>query len=240
MTPAGAATAPKYYRVKEGVLRMIDGAEVGAPVPTERALALQFDTSRTTVRQALAELVAEGRLERTQGKGTFVAPPKLSVVRQLTSFSEDAAAQGRQTASRVLSCTQVPLDEEDALLVGRRAGERVTRLERIRFLDGDPLALEIALLPTRLPRLRQQLERRGSLYRTLQEAYGLRIIEVEDTVETGLADPVQSRLLELEVGAPLLLVRRVARGADGAVVELTRSAFRGDRFRFVARRAITD
>ena len=71
-------------------------------MPTERELAERFETSRTTVRQAIAELVVDGRLERTQGRGTFVAQPKLMQVRQLTSFSQDLQAQGRRPGSVML------------------------------------------------------------------------------------------------------------------------------------------
>ena len=75
---------PKYYQVKNEILALITGLAPGSAVATERELAERFETSRTTVRQAIAELVVDGRLERTQGRGTFVAQPKLMQVRQLT------------------------------------------------------------------------------------------------------------------------------------------------------------
>ena len=86
---ATTVRVPKYYAVKGELLRLIEGAGVGTVLPTERELAERFATSRTTVRQAIAELVVEGRLERTQGSGTYVAEPKLIQLRQLSSFTED-------------------------------------------------------------------------------------------------------------------------------------------------------
>ena len=80
---------PKYWLVKEELLRLIAEGAPGSALPTERDLAERLATSRTTVRQAIAELVVEGRLERTQGSGTYIAEPKLVHVRQLTSFTED-------------------------------------------------------------------------------------------------------------------------------------------------------
>ena len=71
---------PKYYQVKHQILELIADLDPGAAVPTERDLAERFGTSRTTLRQAIAELVVDGRLEHTQGRGTFVAQPKLMQV----------------------------------------------------------------------------------------------------------------------------------------------------------------
>ena len=73
-----AAREPKYYRLKRHLVALTRSLAPGSPVPTERSLAEQFQTSRTTVRQALSELVVEGRLERVQGRGTFVAQPKVA------------------------------------------------------------------------------------------------------------------------------------------------------------------
>ncbi|WP_253468204.1 GntR family transcriptional regulator [Paenarthrobacter sp. A20] len=233
-TDVGAAT-PKYYLLKTEVLGLIAGLQPGTLIPTERALAEQYATSRTTVRQAISELVAEGKLGRIQGHGTFVAPPKVTHVRQLTSFSDDARNQGLRPDSRVLALDVVKSDADVAAHLGLDQGDPVTRLERIRLIDGEPLAHEMAWLPGKLPRFKSNLAKAGSLYAVLADVYGIHIADVEDTVETALAGPADVRLLGIEMGAPLLVVHRMARDAAGAPVEWTRSAFRGDRFRFVSR-----
>src|SRR3954469_7503412 len=95
-----AAREPKYYLVKKHLLELIASLPPGTPVPTERVLTVQLETSRTTVRRALAELVGEGRLVRRQGPGTFVAEPKITWPLQMTSFTEQAAAYGYTTGTR--------------------------------------------------------------------------------------------------------------------------------------------
>lgn len=230
-----APATPKYYLLKTEVLGLIAGLQPGTLIPTERALAGRYATSRTTVRQAISELVAEGKLGRIQGHGTFVAPPKVTHVRQLTSFSDDARNQGLRPDSRLVSLEVVGADDGVAVRLGLEQGQPVTRLERIRLIEGEPLAHEVAWLPGRLPRFKSHLSKAGSLYAVLADVYGLRVAEVEDTVETALAGPEDVRLLGIEMGAPLLVVHRLARDANGAPVEWTRSAFRGDRFRFVSR-----
>ena len=108
-------------------------------------------------------------------------------------------------------------------------------MERIRLINGEPLAHEVALLAGALPGLAAHLDRTGSLYTALRQDYGIDIVAAEDTVETRLAGPDDVRLLGIEMGAPLLLIHRLGFTADDSPVEWTRSVFRGDRFRFLAR-----
>lgn len=230
--------APKYHLVKERIVELIADSPPGTPLATERELATRFATSRTTVRQALAALAADGRLERTQGSGTFVAEPKRVLVRQLTSYSEDLSAQGWRPSSRLVGVSRERAGAQVGAALGVDPGDLVNRVERIRFVDDEPLALEIAHLPGRLPRLRQQLERTGSLYETLREAYGVRLVRAEDMVETALASPLEAQRLDVDSGVPMLVIHRTAWDGDGRPVEFTRSVFRGDRFRFIAQSSV--
>ena len=223
---------PKYWLVKEQLRGLVESGEPGTALPTERELAEQLATSRTTVRQAIAELVVEGLLVRTQGSGTYIAEPRLVHIRQLSSFSEDLGAA--RVENRVLGVTVEPATGETALRLGVTA---VSRVERVRLVDGVPLAHETARLAGEFPGLAAELDRRGSLYATLRDAYGIELQAVEDTVQTQLADPVTAELLGIETGHPLLLVHRLGETTGGSPIEWTRSAYRGDRFRFVARTA---
>lgn len=147
------ARVPKYYRLKRHLLEITETLPPGTPVPPERTLAAEFDTSRTTVRQALQELVVEGRLERIQGKGTFVAKPKVSQALQLTSYTEDMRAQGLEPASQLLDIGYVTADDRLAGLLDIATGGRVLRIERLRLASGEPMAIEITHLSAkRFPR----------------------------------------------------------------------------------------
>lgn len=229
---------PKYFHVKSQILALIAELEPGDPVPTERDLAARFATSRTTLRRAIAELVADGRLEHTQGSGTFVAPPKLMQVRQLTSFSQDLTSDGWRPGSVVLDIAKLPAQAGVAERLRVPTGQIVHRVERLRTAADRPIAHEIAHLPGPLPGLAGELAARGSLYATLRESFGIQLDVVEDTVETALADPHQAALLDCDTGQPMLLVHRTGWDVHGKPVEWTRSVFRGDRFRFVARQQV--
>ncbi|WP_069162700.1 GntR family transcriptional regulator [Nocardia altamirensis] len=226
---------PRYYDTKLALRRLIGTMESSAALPPERVLADQLATSRTTLRKALAELAAEGLLRRVQGSGTFVAPPKVVHLQQLTSLTDDLNDQGLQVSSRILALTKVPADEIVAEQLAIMPGHRIHRLERLRSVDGEPLAIEIAHLADRLPNLARRLAEHGSLYATLRDCYGIEVAAVEDTVETALTTPDEANLLGVAVGSPTLLIQRRAADPTGRAIEWTRSVYRGDRFRFVAR-----
>lgn len=190
----------------------------GDRLPAERALAEEHGVSRMTVRQALQSLEARGLLRRTIGRngGSFVARPK--VERDLGTFSglsEQLARQGVAAGARVLSAREV---------------DGAVEIARVRYADGEPFALERSTFPGRF---RWLLERdlTGSLYELLGDDAPVRAVE---RIEPVAADADDAAALGLRVGAPLLLVDRVAYDTDGEVVETARDVFRGDRTRIVA------
>lgn len=230
------ARVPKYYRLKRHLLEMTETLPPGTPVPPERTLAADFDTSRTTVRQALQELVVEGRLERIQGKGTFVAKPKVTQALQLTSYTEDMKAQGLEPTSQLLDIGYVTTDDRLAGLLDIATGGRVLRIERLRLASGEPMAIETTHLSAkRFPALRRSLVKYTSLYTALAEVYDVHLAEAEETIETSLATPREAGLLGTDVGLPMLMLSRHSLDASGEPVEWVRSVYRGDRYKFVAR-----
>jgi len=238
--PADGAQAelrlPKYYQVKKQLLDLTSAMAPGSPVPPERELARLYETSRTTVRQALAELVVEGRLLRMQGKGTFVAKPKVAQVLELASYTEGMRQHGLHPQTRILDVGYVTADDHLANLLGIRTGGRVLRLHRLRLADGEPMSIDTSHLPARrFPGLRKQLERHASLYETLRTDYGIHLAEAEETIETVLADPHDAQLLGVDPGIPLLLLSRHAIDSTGQPVEWAQSWYRGDRYKFVTR-----
>ncbi|PRX50315.1 GntR family transcriptional regulator [Prauserella shujinwangii] len=225
---------PKYWALKQHLLDLLEAMPPGSPIPTERALASDFNVSRTTVRQALADLTAEGRLHRVQGKGTFAAEPKVAQRLQLSSYTEDMRAQGREPSSQLLEVEELHAEGELPKLLGIRTGAKVLRLHRLRLADGEPMALETTHLPlARFRGLRKYVSEGGSLYAVLRERYGVEFDRAEETIETSLAGPQEAELLGADVGMPVLLLSRHSFATDGKPVEYVRSIYRGDRYKFV-------
>jgi GntR family transcriptional regulator len=235
-TTERAAREPKYYVVKRHLLDLIDALSPGSLLPTERVLTVELATSRTTVRRALSELVGEGRLVRRQGSGTYVAEPKITWPLQMTSFTEQAQSFGYTANTELLEATRTRADEDVASRLAVRVGAPVYFIERLRLVDDTPMAVERSnLSAARFPGLIGELRKTSSLYRVLSDTYGVRPVEAEETIETAAASPREGELLDVDTGAPILVLGRHSFDAEGNPIEYVRSWYRGDRYTFVAR-----
>jgi GntR family transcriptional regulator len=171
-----------------------------------------------------------------QGKGTFVAKPKVAQPLELASYTEGMRAHGLHPHTKILDIGYVTTDEQLATLLGIRPGGRAVRIHRLRLADGEPMSIDTSHLPARrFPGLRKQLEGDRSLYEILRAGYGIQLAEAEETIETVLADPHDAQLLGVDAGLPLLLLSRHAFDVTGEPVEWAQSWYRGDRYKFVTR-----
>lgn len=238
MTIAGdsAAAEPKYYAVKRHLLEFIGSLEPGAAVPTERELALRMTTSRTTVRQALSELVVEGRLVRRQGSGTYVAEPKITWPLYLASFTEQVKASGFAPSAEVLATQRIAATAELAARLAIAPRAPVYKLDRLRLADNWPVAVETSWLPAeRFPGLTRLIRVHGSLHEILSSHFATSLRAGEESIETAPATPREAGPLQVDVGTPMLVVSRQNFDAARAVVEFGRTWFRGDRVTLVTR-----
>lgn len=227
---------PRYYAVKTELLWLIDALGEGAALPPERELAERFSVSRVTLRQAVGELVLEGKLQRRQGSGTYVAPPKLVQPLSLVSYTDGMRRQGVAPTRSVITVEHLPADDvlSRDLRIGR--GEPVIHLERVMLADDERVGLESTYLPAaRFPTLLAVFDPTTSLYACLRERFGVVFAEAEERVETVLATPREALLIGTNPAQPMLLLHRVSHDNDGEPVERVRSLYRGDRFSFMAR-----
>ncbi|WOP17825.1 GntR family transcriptional regulator [Raineyella sp. LH-20] len=235
MSESQSSSELKYIVVKRHLLQMIEGQEPGAMLPTERTLAEQFGTSRTTVRQALNELVAQGRIVRRQGSGTFVAGAKMEWPLYAASFTEQAAANGMVAMSRILGSAREPATPERAAQLEIDAAAPIWRLDRLRMADGVPMCVETSVLSVdRFPGLVDSLAADGSLHRLLAEQYQVQLTWGEESIEVEPAGTREADLLGIDVGAPLLVIHRTNYDEQGIPIESGTSWMRADRIIFIA------
>ena len=227
--PLGSATTKRVH--VRSILEQLIDAELspGDAIPSERALVQRLGVSRVTVRQAIADLVETGALERVHGKGTYVTGPQVDSRLHLTSFSREMRDRGLSPASVVLSATEEPANEGVAQALRLRPGRPVICVKRLRTAEGAPMAYEVGYYPSALfPGLLQR--ELGSLYDVFASDYGVVATSGEQTVRAESADAHLARLLGIAKRAPLLVQERVTRAAE-RVIELSTSWYRADRYR---------
>ncbi|KIF69737.1 GntR family transcriptional regulator [Streptomyces sp. AcH 505] len=225
---------PKYYAVKAHVALLIDELGEGGLLPTERDLAVRYEVSRETVRQALRELLLEGRLRR-QGRGTVVAGPKLEQPLSLASYTEGVRRQGRTPGRALISLDRFPCTPALAAETGAALGEPVWHMERVLLADDERVGLESTYVSVaRVPSLDTDFDPDSSFYGYLSDRLGVAFGDADERIETVLATPREALLIGTPPALPMLLIHRVSWDTDGLPLERVRTLFRGDRFSFSA------
>lgn len=227
---------PKYHRVKEALLaRLADGEwGPGMSIPSELELCQEFGVSRITVRKAVGDLVHAGKLRTVQGKGTFVAAPKLQerFVPRAFGIYEDMARRGMRLTTVVLRQEVIPAPREAAERLKIPRGEPVHVVERLRSVQDEKILVSTTYVPAALcPGLVDDDLSSGSLYQLLRERYGLKIAYGERSLEAIAAERWEARLLDIALASPLLRLDSVAYLPDGRPFEYSQALQRGDRAR---------
>ncbi|TQC50979.1 GntR family transcriptional regulator [Rhodococcus sp. WS4] len=223
---------PKYYRVRTELEAILAELEVGDPVPAERELAVRCTVSRETVRQAIHELLVEGRVER-RGRGTVVASPKLVQPLSLRSYTEGAVSQGRVPGRELVTFEELGADADLAEALGLAVGAPVIHLERVLLADDEKIGLESTHLPAaRFGEMARSFDPGTSLYAAIRET-GVVFASATERIETVLASPREAALLDSTTAMPMLRLHRVSLDTDGIPIERVRSLYRGDRIAFL-------
>ncbi|MCX4581924.1 GntR family transcriptional regulator [Streptomyces sp. NBC_01481] len=225
---------PKYYAVKAHISLLIEELGEGGLLPTERELAVRYEVSRETVRQALRELLLEGRLRR-QGRGTVVAGAKLEQPLSLASYTEGVRRQGRTPGRMLISLDRFPCNDALAADIGVARGEPVWHMERVLLADDERVGLESTYVSVaRVPRLDADFDPDSSFYAYLREQLGISFGDADERIETVLATPREALLIGTPPALPMLLIHRLSRDTAGRPLERVRTLYRGDRFSFTA------
>ncbi len=222
------AKAEQLQEILEG---LVGSLKPGNRLPSERVLAERYGVARMTARRAVDGLVAKGLAYRVQGHGTFVAEPRLEQPERLTSFTEDMRARGLQAGSVVLSQGVVPAPAIVARHLELPTDALVVRIERIRTVDGGPIALEWANLPAARFRDLEGVDLSDrSLYEVLARRWGVELAAAEQRVRAVALTEQEAKLLATEADRPAFLIERTTQERSGQIVEYVRSVYRGDRF----------
>ena len=246
--PAGAfanlrvdksSPTPVYAQIAETLRRVIAGAPLGpgSLLPPERVLCESFGVSRMTLREAYAMVEREGLIETQRGRGTFVAPKRLAKQQQeMRSFTEEIRARGGVPSSRLVSLRVQDAGPAAREFFSLSRDAQVFEIQRLRCSDGEPLALETVQIPLSLcPNLNRFDLVNHSLYKILEENYGLVLTHCVEEISAARPDPRHKKLLGLPAAAAVLIIKRKTYTAAETPVELGVSVYRGDEYSAIVR-----
>lgn len=229
-----------YYSVKENILERIHNKiyPVGGQLPSETALCLEFEVSRTTIRLALQQLEQEGRIYKIQGKGTFVSQPKIqeTITQTIKSFSDQMKSIGLQSHSKVLSIEIIPATLFLASSLDIPPNEPVIKLVRLRYADQKPYQFSTSFIPWKVAPDLVHDDCSGSLFELLKTKYKLNIIKSIESIEPVIPTPPVNKLLEIQENTASFQSESLTYSSDMVPIEYSTTIVRGDYAKFVTER----
>lgn len=209
--------------------------EPGRRLPPERELCQQLNISRVTLRKALNSLVDKGLLASSHGRGWYVSSSSPTTEPEwpnsLESFTETAARMGLESSSRVLRSEIAPATYDEAEELGLAPGSPVFVLERVRLLNGVPIAVDRARVPADLdPTFVGPDYAVESLYTKLANA-GVSLSHAETTIEARKADADVAASLGLQEADPILAMHQLVVDETGRRVLASDIRYSGERYR---------
>ena len=221
---------PLYQQLVSRLTLRIQSGELkpGDQVPSERQMADQLNMSRTTARLAIDELVVRGLVYREQGRGTFVAEPRMRSLMGFASFSEDMIARGFHPRSQILKQELILAEGSLQSMLKLGPNEKVVHLVRLRLANEQPVALQSSYIPQKLiPGLEDQELTDKSLFAILREQYYIYPTWTEAEMEALAATTEEADLLDIEPGDPVLVVRGLTYTESFDIVERVKTVYRG-------------
>ena len=233
LTPDVHNVTPLYLQLARNLATAIHCGvwSAGEALPSERSLSDAIGVSRITARKAIALLVEQGLIRRSQGAGSFITPRYEDPLSRLSSFSEMLRRRGFTPSSQWLSREIVPANRDEVIQLGLSPAAAVTRLRRLRLADGIVMAVENSTFPASVIPDPQAIG--DSLY-TYLEQKGLTIVRALQHFRAVNASDEIAQQMSIAPNDALLLITRVGYTADQRAIELTDTYCRNDYYDFVA------
>lgn len=208
---------------------------VGERLGSERELARRLGVTRSTLRASLSIMEHNHEIRRLIGRhgGVYVADGRLERnINTVESLPSIVRRQGGTLSSTVVSAVIEPASPSDVRMLELPDGAAVYSVVRLRKVDGRPLSLEASHLPASMFPMFLSRDLTEAFYALFEHEYGVRPGTVEEILEPVLSDDRESELLDVQVGTPLIKVRRIARTEGGIPFERATDAYIASRMRF--------
>ncbi len=228
---------PMYVQIEDYLKSQILQGDfvIGMAIPSERELTDTFGVSRMTVRQSITNLVNEGLLYREKGRGTYVATPKIEQpLSGLTSFTEDMLSRGMKPSNKLVSFEKMIPEIDIAQELQLAKGEEVFIVKRIRYADDKPMAIERSYLPVKLVPDLELDNIEGSLYSFIEKDKRLIISHASQRMEAVLVNKEDAEFLQICMPSAVLMIERISYLTNDVPIEIVRSTYRADRYKFIS------
>ena len=226
----------KYAAISRSIIELIekDDLRPGMRIPSENEIRERYGVSNTTARKALQDLEIHGYATRIKGRGTFVRERSVDrAANKILSFTRNIRQAGRTPYTRVLHAG--PIDHEyevDILGTVYRMPGPLYKVHRLRFADDDPVLLEVRYITRSLCPGITDKDLAGSLYDIYREEYGLHLTEIKQSLSSFILDHSTMDFFDLTDTTPGILVESVTFCGRDTLLEMERSIYRGDVYRF--------
>ena len=205
-------------------------------LPSENTMVSIYNCSRNTIRRALSELTEQGYVQPLHGKGVRVIYQPIDqaafTIGGIESFKESAIRNHRKRHTEVLQFAEITADERLAAKTGFPVGSELYYLQRVRFLDGIALILDINMfLKSLVPNLTKEIAE-NSIYEYIENDLGMSIVTSKRKMTVERATQIDEKYLQLNDYNCLAVVTGQTFNADGIMFEYTQSRPRPDYFCF--------
>jgi len=228
---------PLYAQLQELLRDKLENGswESGDRLPTEEELCSEYKVSRTTVRSALRGLEIEGIIERSPKVGTTIARPRTPehILQSVIGSYALVYPEGGRLSTKVLGSEIVVPSKLVRTELQLPKNEKAIRIERVRFVDGEPLFWTTAFVPHALcPNFKNEDFQNHSFFELFERKYGIFISHAKRSVIATIASSNAITHLGVKPGAPVARVIVHSYISNGDLVEFSDTFFRGDRVRF--------
>ena len=226
---------PLYQAIARAFRAQISSGELrrGDKIPSEEQLCRELGVSRGTLRKALGSLVEEGVLERTQGKGTYVANDKVSypLAQELVSFAEELTRRGQSFTTSVMGMEVERAPEWLARRLSVKEGAPTLVMRRVRSIDGEPaVLLKNWVLLDKCPGLEQEDFSEVGLFEAIERVSGKRIKYGVRTFSARLVEKGEADLIGRRPGDPIMFITQLTYGQDDEPIEYSNILLRTDKY----------
>jgi GntR family transcriptional regulator len=230
-----SGTTPLWQQLQQELTARLAAGDFAEQFPGELALVEEYEVSRSTVRQALRQLRADGVIVAGRGRQPRVAPvpeihQPLGALYSLFA-SVEAAGLSQDSVVRVLD---VRADALVAERLGLEGSTPLVYLERLRLAGGEPLAIDRVWLPAAVASALLEADfRHTSLYGELAARTGVRLDAGREDVHAVVPSAAEAAQLRCPAGTALFAINRLGL-SQGREVEWRQTLVRGDRFALTA------